>query len=146
MNGIALSGRIVDGISLAHHADGLVPGDVILDTEGVSFVNSVGMRELIRLIRSLRQRGHAVVMERVAEVLMPQINVFSELASSVTVTSFHAHYACARCGAEDTPLLQVAPNRDLFAAQKAPQLPCPECQAPMDLADFPERYLTVFKG
>jgi hypothetical protein len=29
---------------------------------------------------------------------------------------------------------------------QAPTLPCPECNAQMELGDFPERYLLVFRG
>ncbi len=144
MNYIALSGRIADGVSLAHHAEGHGPGPVVVDTEGVTFVNSVGIRELVRLLRALRERGHQVRMERVADVLITQLNLFAD-ARQLTIVSFHAQYVCPACGAESAPLVEVAPHLAMLRAQKAPQLPCPECGAAMDLGDFPERYLSVFK-
>jgi predicted RNA-binding Zn-ribbon protein involved in translation (DUF1610 family) len=145
VNYVALSGRIADGVSLADHLDGHAPGPVVVDTEGVTFVNSVGMRELVRLLRGLRERGHEVRMERVADVLMTQLNLFAD-ARQLTIASFHAQYVCPACGAESAPLVEVAPHLPLLRALKAPQMPCPECGAAMDLGDFPERYLSVFKG
>lgn len=145
MTRIILEGRIADGVSLARYAQNVDPGPVVVDTERVTFVNSVGMRELVRLLRSLRDMGHEVVMERVADVLMTQLNLFAD-ARHLTITSFHAQYECPACGAEAAPLVEVAPHLAQLRAQQAPRLPCPECGAAMDLGDFPERYLSVFKG
>jgi predicted RNA-binding Zn-ribbon protein involved in translation (DUF1610 family) len=141
---VALTGRIDDSTSFADLPQQLPVGGVI-DTSGVTFVNSIGMREWIRLIRVLRERANGpVVLERVADVLMTQMNMIRELATSVQVTSFHAQYVCASCGHESAPLVDVAAHADVLAAMKAPKLPCPECGAAMDLGDFPERYLSIF--
>jgi predicted RNA-binding Zn-ribbon protein involved in translation (DUF1610 family) len=146
MNRIVLEGRIADGASLVHVAREHPPGPVTIDTDAVTFVNSAGMRELVRFVRALREAGHEVVMERVADVLMTQLNMIEELARSVTVTSFHAQYVCPACGAESDPLVDAREHARLLREMKAPRLPCPECGAAMDLGDFPERYLGVFKG
>lgn len=140
-----LVGRIDDSASLAEVGAALT-GDVSVDTGGVTFVNSIGMREWLRFIRGLRDKGATVTLVRVADVLMTQLNLFGDLARMVTIESFHAQYVCGTCGAEAAPLVEVAPYAQLLRAQKAPQLPCPECQSAMDLGDFPERYLSVFKG
>jgi predicted RNA-binding Zn-ribbon protein involved in translation (DUF1610 family) len=104
------------------------------------------MRELIRLVRALRGGGRRIVLERVADVLITQVNMVPELAQAVTVTSFHAQYACPSCGAEHVPLVHVAAHAQLLHLNAAPQLPCPECGKPSELADFPERYLSIFKS
>jgi hypothetical protein len=46
-----LVGRIDDSVSLGQLVALLAPGQVTLDTGGVTFVNSIGMREWLRLIR-----------------------------------------------------------------------------------------------
>ena len=135
-NHVTLAGRIDDAASFAELPARLPAGEVVIDTEGVTFVNSVGMREWIRLVRALREAGRAVRLERVADVLMTQMNLIAELRGAVTISSFHAQYACPTCGAEAAPVVD---------ATLAP-VPCPECGAAMELADFPERYLTIFKG
>lgn len=135
-NQVTLAGRIDDTAALAELALRVPPGEVVIDTDGVTFVNSIGMREWIRLVRALRESGRAVRLERVADVLMTQMNLIAELRGAVTISSFHAQYVCPSCGAEAAPLVD---------ATLAP-VACPECGAAMELADFPERYLTIFKG
>ena len=135
-NHVTLVGRIDDSVAFADVPGRLPAGEVVIDTEGVTFVNSIGMREWIRLIRALRESGRAVRLERVADVLMTQMNLIAELRGAVTISSFHAQYLCPTCGAEAAPLVDAT----------LPRVPCPECGAAMELADFPERYLTIFKG
>jgi predicted RNA-binding Zn-ribbon protein involved in translation (DUF1610 family) len=143
-NRVAMAGRIDDGCSLGELAQSLPAGDVVIDTSAVVFINSIGMREWMRLVRALRERGK-VVLERVADVLMTQLNMFTELGASVTVRSFHAQYVCPACGGEHAPLVDVVAHADRLRALEAPRLPCPECGAQMELGDFPERYLSIFR-
>ena len=144
-NRVAFTGRIDDSVSLAELAAQLSGPELVIDTAAVVFVNSIGMREWIRFQRALRERGIAVVLERVADVLMTQINMIAELAHGVTVASFHAQYACGGCGYEGTPLVDAVAHRAALARLAAPPIPCPECGVAMALADFPERYLTIFR-
>lgn len=137
-NRVTMVGRIDDSASLADLPARLPAGEIVIDTEGVSFVNSIGMREWIRLVRALRGR---VRLERVSDVLITQMNLIAELAGAVTISSFHAQYVCPSCGAEPQPLVEVDGR---LAAM--PALPCPECGSAMELGEFPERYLTIFKG
>jgi anti-anti-sigma regulatory factor len=141
---IVLAGRIDDTAQLGELVDRVPAGDVVIDTGAVTFVNSVGMRELIRLVRTLKTRGR-IVLDRVAEVLIAQVNLVPELARSVIVASFHAPYECPRCGAEHAPLIDVRVHGELLHLGVAPRMPCPECGAPSELADFPERYLGIFR-
>ncbi len=142
---VTLAGRIDDTSALGELADKLPAGAIVIDTSGVTFVNSIGMREWIRLLRALRERG-MVTLERVADVLITQMNLLPELGTNVRIASFHAQYACNACGAESAPVVDAVANRAELARLRAPQLPCPECGKPMELADFPERYLTLFKA
>ena len=142
---LVLAGRIDDtagalGELLAH----LPAGDVVIDTSGVTFVNSVGMREWMRVIRALRERGK-VTFEGVADVLMTQMNLIPEF-KGVAIASFHAQYLCPACGNESTPLIDVATHGAELRGMKAPKMPCPECGTATDLADFPERYLSLFRA
>lgn len=137
-NRVTMAGRIDDATSFADLPARLPAGEVVIDTEGVTFINSIGMREWIRLVRAFRGR---LRLERVADVLMTQMNLIAELAGAVTISSFHAQYVCPSCGAEAQPLVEASGR---LAAM--PTLPCLECGSAMELGDFPERYLTIFKG
>jgi anti-anti-sigma regulatory factor len=143
---IVLAGRLDDSASLAALAAQQPVGPVTIDTAGVTFVNSIGIREWMRLVRGLRDRGCTLTHERVSDVLLAQLNLFGDLAQLAQITSFHAPYECAACGAESTQLLVVAEHAQLLRQVQAPKRTCPECGAAMDLGDFPERYLSVFKG
>ena len=140
-----LSGRIDDTCQLDELVRQLPPGDVVLHTGGVNFVNSIGTREWMRLIRKLHGRGK-VTLEAVSEVLMYQMNMFSAFGNSVEIVSFHASYVCPACGCEASLLIDAAAYSE---AQPQPGLPvpsCPECQSAMELSDFPERYLSIFQS
>jgi hypothetical protein len=144
---VTLVGRIDDMSQLGEVTSQIPPEDITIDTDGVTFVNSIGMREWIRLLRSLSVvMTRTVTLERVADVLITQMNLIPSFGMNVRIASFHAQYECAKCGAEAAPVVDAIANAELLRQLKAPQLPCPECGAPMELADFPERYLTVFKA
>jgi anti-anti-sigma regulatory factor len=142
---VTLFGRIDDAAPISELAPKIARGQVTIDTDGVSFVNSYGMREWIRLVRALRERGDTVVLARVADVLMAQLNLIAELRTTVKVASFHAQYVCPHCGAESAPLVDAVIHADMLARLQAPKLPCPECGTAMELGDFPERYLLMFQ-
>lgn len=145
-NRVTMTGRIDDSAALADLPARLPTVEIVIDTGGVTFVNSIGMREWIRLLRSLRESGRPVRLERVADVLITQMNLIAELKNAVTISSFHAQYVCPACGAESAPLVDAVANAPLLRQLKVPAMPCPECGAAMELGDFPERYLTIFKG
>ncbi len=143
---VVFTGRIDDTSPLGELWMQLPATDLTIDTEGVMFINSVGMREWVRLLRSLTGGGtRTVTLDRIADVLMTQMNLMPRLAG-VRISSFHAQYACNACGAEAALLVDATLHAALLARLQAPTLPCPECGAPMELADFPERYLTLFKA
>ncbi|MBX3157238.1 MAG: hypothetical protein KF773_14780 [Deltaproteobacteria bacterium] len=142
---VTLAGRIDDASPLGELVAAIPAGDVVIDTSGVAFVNSVGMREWIRLVRVLRDRG-LVTLERVSDVLMKQMNLIPELHTSVRVLSFHAQYVCNSCGAEAAPVVDAVEHAAGLARMQAPNMSCPECGTAMELGDFPERYLLMFRA
>ena len=144
-NRVTMVGRIDDSATFADLPARLPASEIAIDTDGVTFINSLGMREWIRLLRALRETGRSVRLERVADVLITQMNMIAEL-KGVTISSFHAQYVCPACGAESAPLVDAVANAPLLRELKAPAMPCPECGAAMELGDFPERYLMIFKG
>lgn len=139
-----LVGRLDDVGALGELAQQLPPGDVTLETGGITFVNSIGMREWVRLLRTLRDRG-TITLEGLADVLMVHMNVLAECRGMARIVSFYASYACNACGYEGSLLVEAVANLDALRALRPPPLPCPECGAAAELADFPERYLSIFR-
>ena len=144
---LILAGRLDDLVSLAEIPSRMGPGPIVIDTAAVTFVTSPGLREWVRLIRVLRDQLRLEVrLERVAELLMVQLNLIPDLAREIAIVSFHAPYGCAQCGEEVSPLIEVAEHLPELRAQRAPILPCPACGSPMEMSEFPERYLSVFQA
>lgn len=137
------AGRLDDAVQLGDLAAQLPAGEVVIDTAGVTFVNSVGMREWIRLIRALRERG-PITLEAVSEVLITQMNQISQFRG-VKILSFYASYVCPACGFESSQLVDAVAQAKELRQMQVPQLPCPECRAAMELGDYPERYLSIFR-
>jgi hypothetical protein len=137
------AGRLDDAVQLGELVSQLPPGDVVIDAAGINFVNSVGMREWIRLIRALRDRG-PITLEAVSEVLITQMNQISQFRG-VRILSFYASYACASCGCESSQLIDAVAQAAVLRQMQVPKLPCPECRAAMELGDYPERYLSILR-
>lgn len=141
---LALAGRIDDGSPLGEIAAKLPHGDVAIDTGKVTFVNSIGVREWMRLVRALRERG-TVTLERVSDVLVAQMNLVPGMADGVQISSFHAPYVCPACGVETAPLIDAVAHAAGLRVLQAPTVPCRDCGGQMELADFPQRYLGIFR-
>jgi len=115
---------------------------LVLDLAGVTFINSLGVRDWIRMQAAAQRDGIAIELRRVAEPLIHQLNMIVATRGSAKVTSFFAPYACDGCGREEAVLLEVAAHAGALAAQQAPTIPCPECGAQLEFNDFPERYFS----
>lgn len=141
---LTLAGRLDDTCQVSELAAQLPAGHIVIDTAGVTFVNSIGIREWVRLLRALRERRSLVTLDGLADVLIVHMNVLAEFRGLAQIASFHATYMCARCGYEASMKIDAVAHLDELRQMRAPRLPCPECGGTMDLADFPERYLTIF--
>lgn len=139
---VVLAGRMDDSTRL--EGVQFPAGGIVVDTSGISFVSSYGMREWLHFVRRAHQQG-PVVLDRVADMLMTHMNLIGEFARSVTVASFFAHYECSACGAEAPALVDVQAHAGTLRAMQMPRFACPECGAAMTAADLPERYLTIFR-
>jgi len=139
---LVLAGSIdetADVMGLLAHARG---GRLVLDLGGVRFINSLGVRDWIRMQATATQTGLAIEMRRVAEVLIHQLNMIIATRGTAHVTSFFAPYACDRCGREDSLLVDAVANAAGLARLEPPPMTCPECGGPMVFNDFPERYFS----
>jgi len=143
-DGFALTGVIDEAASLAELLPG-TPGRLRIDLTGVTFINSLGVREWIRFLASAAKAGIAVELARVSEPLIQQLNMIVAARGQAEVLSFFAPYACDACGREESLLIELAPNRASLARGEAPAAKCPECGAPMAFNDFPQRYF-LFLG
>jgi hypothetical protein len=136
-------GRLDESVLLGDLVDQLPPGDAVIDAAGINFVNAIGMREWIRLMRALRDRG-PVTLEAVSEVLITQMNLISQFRG-IRILSFYTSFICPSCGHQATQLIDAVAQAQALRQMRMPAVPCPECRATMELADHPERYVTIFR-
>ena len=115
---------------------------LVLDLAGITFINSLGVRDWIRLQAAATQRGIRIEMRRVAEVIIHQLNMIIATRGTSQVTSFFAPYACDACGREESLLIDAVTFGASLAQLQAPAMTCPECSAQMAFNDFPERYFS----
>lgn len=143
---LLLSGSIdetADLMGLLGRAQG---GTLVLDLAGVTFINSLGVRDWIRMQSEATRGGVAIELRRVAEVIIHQLNMIIATRGTARVTSFFAPYACDGCGREDSLLVDAVANAAGLARLEPPAMTCPECGGQMAFNDFPERYFSFLSS
>jgi hypothetical protein len=143
---LTLAGRIDDSAPLVGLVETVKATDIVIDTGGVVFINSIGVREWMRFLRGLVATGSRIRLENVAEVLVTQMNLIPDLRNGVNIVSVQAPYSCEKCGAELTQLIDLATHAQALRANQPPTFTCPECGGTLTLADYPDRYFAFVRG
>jgi hypothetical protein len=117
-------------------------GRLVLDLAGVTFINSLGVRDWIRMQAEATRQSLAIELRRVSEPIIHQLNMIIATRGTSTVSSFFAPYACDACGREESLLVDAIANGPSLAKLVPPAMQCPECGAQMAFNDFPERYFS----
>lgn len=139
-NVLTITGEIDDTTDLASHGKQLQK-DVVIDLGGVTFINSVGVREWVTLLDQLTGRGLKITLRNVSEPMVRQMTMVMEAKGDATVESFFAPYLCPKCGDERALLIRVAEHPATLAAGTPPALPCAKCGTLAEFDEFPARYL-----
>lgn len=139
---LVLSGAIDETAGLMDLLARAQGGRLVLDLAGVTFINSLGVRDWIRMQAAATQGGIQIELRRVAEVIIHQLNMIIATRGTARVTSFFAPYACDRCGREESLLVDAVGSGAQLAQLQPPPKTCPECGGPMAFNDFPERYFS----
>jgi anti-anti-sigma regulatory factor len=137
---ITLSGQIDDDADLSALGPSLhLP--VVVDLDGITFINSLGVRTWVVFLEGLRARHIPVVLRRCSEAMIDQMNMIMEARGHASVESFYAPYSCPSCGLETRGLLEVAVYAPALRRHAPPRLPCPSCGGDMNFDDIPSRSL-----
>lgn len=137
---LVLRGQIDDDADLVS-LEGSLHRPVVVDLEGVDFINSLGVRAWVVFLEGLRGRGVAVALRRVSEAMVDQMNMIMEARCHASIESFYAPYACPGCGLETRGLLEVGVYAPALRRHAPPRLPCPSCGGDMSFDDIPGRSL-----
>ena len=139
---LVLGGAIDEAAALHELLGRARGGRLVLDLAAVTFINSLGVRDWIRMQQAAQQTQLWVELRRVAEPLVHQLNMIIATRGNAAVTSFFAPYACDACGREESLLIDAVANGPALARLEPPAMTCPECGAQMAFNDFPERYFS----
>lgn len=139
---LALGGAIDEGAALHELIGRARDGCLVLDLAAITFINSLGVRDWIRMQAAAQKLRVAVELRRVAEPIVHQLNMIIATRGDAHIASFFAPYACDACGREDSLLVDAVTHRDRLRALDPPPMDCPECGAAMVFNDFPERYFS----
>ncbi len=142
---LVIAGAIDETAALHELPQRAVAGRLVLDLAGVTFINSLGVRDWIRMQAAAQQARLHVEMRRVSEVLVHQLNMIIATRGDAAVTSFFAPYACDACGREESLLIDAVATGPALARLEPPPMTCPECGAAMAFNDFPERYFSCLQ-
>lgn len=143
---LVLSGAIDETAGLHELLARAEGGRLVLDLGGITFINSLGVRDWIRMQAAATQAGIQIELRRVAEVIIHQLNMIIATRGTARMTSFFAPYACDRCGREESLLVDAVASGAQLAKLEPPAMTCPECGGPMAFNDFPERYFSFLSA
>ena len=104
---LVIWGAIDETARLSELLDYAEGGRLVLDLGGITFINSLGVRDWIRMQAAAQKAGIAVELRRVSEPLVHQLNMIIATRGTARVTSFYAPYACDACGREESRLIDV---------------------------------------
>lgn len=139
---LLLAGTIDETAKLVDLLGGARNGRLILDLAGITFINSVGVREWCHMQKAATTSKVGLELRRVAEPIIHQLNIVPAARGACLVTSFYAPYECDDCDHEYEILLDVRVHgRDLIK-MRAPEQKCPECDADLVFSHPPELYFT----
>ena len=142
---VDIDGQIDDRCQLVEFAAKL-HGKVVIDLEDVSFINSVGVREWMRVMDILGQcDGLELSLVNCSESMIRQMNMIEEAKGVARIESFFAPYMCETCGAESTLRIDVDEHEASLRAMDAPKLPCTSCDAVMVFNEIPQRYFLFLR-
>lgn len=123
--------------------EGLSQPEVVFDFEGVTLLNSCGIREWISYITKLPPQTH-ITYRKCPQIIIEQINmVHGFFREGSVIESFFAPYYCEKCDKESKLLLLTSTIKN----RRAPAASCPHCSAEdMEFDAIEEQYFHFLKN
>lgn len=116
-------------------------GDVELVLEGITRVNSCGVREWVNFVRAL-DHVRSLQFARCSPTVVLQLNTIYNFRGRARVTSFLAPYVCEVCHTDEYKLLEVDEHFSERTLKGVPAFRCGRCGGVMMFDELPERYLS----
>jgi anti-anti-sigma regulatory factor len=123
---IRLEGYICEDNRLREVVERVNSDVAIINTAGVTRINSAGVREWVKWIEKLEAKGVNNYFVECSPGIMNHVNLVINFIGSGRIVSFYAPYFCPACGVERAVLLELD---DLLTrrVETAPKCRCPDC-------------------
>jgi hypothetical protein len=135
-----LRGEINENADLADLRRALF-GDVDLDLEGVTRINSCGVREWVNFVRGL-DGVKSLRFVRCSPTVVLQLNTICNFRGRARVVSFLAPYVCEVCHVDEYRLLEVDEHFADRSPFTVPAFRCGRCGGALVFDELAERYLS----
>jgi anti-anti-sigma regulatory factor len=139
---LLLAGTIDETAQLTGLIGHAAKGRLVLDLAGITFINSIGVREWCHMQQAAANAKVGIELRRVAEAIVHQLNIVPAARGVSLVTSFYAPYECDECEREFEMLIDVRTHGKDLAHMRPPVLKCPDCDEELVFGHPPELYLT----
>jgi hypothetical protein len=138
---VVLSGEITEATNFAELTEA-VPQEATFDVGGVVRINSCGVREWMRFLADLENRGRRLRFDKCSVAFVHQLNMVSNFCGGAEIRSVYAPYVCPECDASAQKLIGLlqSPQTQLEEAVK-----CTECGAEMEFDDMTDQYLAFLR-
>ena len=137
---VALSGHLDEAADLTPLNQ--LPSPLVIDLSGLDRINSVGVRDWMDFVRAREHAGIDLTFERCSPSVVSQMSMITHfMGTRSRVKSLQIPYLCTSCKTEHLHVLEVAQG-----AQIQLQLPCPKCQAEMEVDDLLETYTEALRS
>lgn len=133
---VLLTGSFDERLDLGDLEQALAPGDV-LDTSGISRINSSGVGLWTKFIRRASERVADLSFERCSVAFTQQLSMIASFTGTGRVVSVAAPYICTSCDLDTEVILNL--EGDFLARATEPRA-CPECGGALEFDDLPEVY------
>ena len=139
---VVISGILDEDTSLVDVLPKDIEGNVRINLEGVTAINSCGIREWVSMIRRLEDNC-TLEFDDVSVCMTQQFNMILNARGTGKVNSFFAPYFCEPCDRQVEVRLSLADHPGLagkFVASNIPDASCESCKKVMEFDDLPEKY------
>ncbi|MBA3465138.1 MAG: hypothetical protein H0T46_34720 [Deltaproteobacteria bacterium] len=143
---LVLSGAIADTAGLVGLVKQASGGKLVLDLHGITFINSLGVRDWVHMQSAAAKAGVRLILRRVSEPLIHQLNIVPAARAASDIESFYAGYMCEHCGEEHSMLLDTETHRPQLEIMQPPSLSCPSCTKGLTFIDPAELYFSFVAG
>jgi hypothetical protein len=147
---LILAGKIDESAEL-RKIDLALYRHIHIDLNGVSMINSAGIREWIRWISTLPSQG-LLALTHCPKSFVDQINSFTGfLPPKTKIESVYVQYFCDKCDGVGLQLFTEAHDFEVIRQSKGKALPvkkviCSDCSQDMEFDDNPEKYFKFLLG